>query len=211
MPVAQTASLSYRAELIRKALHVMALVLPLGIVLVGRPGAALVLVPLATLGLGLDVARQRVPAFRRLLLGIFRPIMRPSEVPPPGAPIVLNGAVWMCLAAALCAVLFEPVVAACALAILMVGDAAAALVGRRFGRTRYPGSEKSLEGTLAFVAAGALAAWPFAALAEPSLPLGVLMAGTVSAAVLEALPLPLNDNLSVPLLTGALLTVLLAL
>jgi dolichol kinase len=201
-------TLPYRAELVRKALHMGALLLPMGILWLGRPTAAALLAALAAVAVAADVARHRVEPVHQFICWVFAPIMRPEEKPPLGGPIVLNGATWMCVAAALCATLFPAPVAASALAILMVGDAAAALVGRRFGRHRYPGSGKSLEGSLAFVLAGGVTALPFAMTAEPPLGLGVLAVGAVVAAVVEALPIPINDNVVVPLTAGVVMLLL---
>ena len=190
-------------------MHLGALVLPLGILLFGRPAALLALVPLALLGMGLDIARQRHKATHRLIQRAFAPIMRPEEQPPLGGPLVLNGAVWMCLSAALCAAFFREPVAAAALAMLMVGDGAAAVVGRRFGRHRYAFSAKSLEGSVAFILTALLIALPLtldltpAYVALTPVQWGV---GAFTSAVVEALPLPVNDNLRVPLIAGLAMT-----
>ncbi len=202
-------SLSYRAELIRKALHVGALAFPLAIVLIDRQVVVPVLAGLAILALILDVARHRWALLHRLILSVFGDIMRPIEKPPLGGPIVLNGATWMCAAAAICAAVFPPTIAAAALALVMIGDAAAALVGRRMGRRRFPWSEKSLEGSLAFIVAGFLAALLIVQLGEPQPGIAALTFGTLVGAIAEALPLPLNDNLRVALLAGVAMWLLL--
>lgn len=200
--------ISYRAELGRKALHLGALVIPLGILLLdgveisGWRLSVLILAPLAVLALILDVARVRSPGIRTFLHRWFGWLMRPEEVPPLGGPITFNGATMMCTSAALCAALFPSGIAAAALAMLMVGDGAAAIVGRRFGRHPWPGSPKSIEGSLAYAVTAfaiglAVVAWP-----GSELSLGVCAVGAISGAVVEALPIPLNDNLRVPLLTG---------
>ena len=200
--------ISYRAELGRKALHLGALVIPAGILLLdgaswrGLPVSALVLVPLALLALGLDVARVRSAPMRDFLHRWFAWLMRPEEIPPLGGPVTFNGATMMCTSAAICALLFPAGIAAAALAMLMVGDGAAAVVGRRFGRTRWPGTPKSVEGSLAYAAFAfaiglAVVAWPGAGFG-----LVICAVGAVSGAVVEALPIPVNDNLRVPLLTG---------
>ncbi|MEM1042707.1 MAG: diacylglycerol/polyprenol kinase family protein [Bacteroidota bacterium] len=200
--------ISYAAELKRKAIHLGALVLPAGILVLGRTVALWLLGPLATLAHVADVLRVRVHAVHRLITWLFEPIMRPEEQPPFGGPVVVNGATWMCVSAALCAFFFPEPVAASALAMLMVGDGAAAVVGRRYGRTRYPFSPKSVEGSVAFFVTGFLAAIPFGVLPEDGVALPALAVGAATAAVVEALPVPLNDNVRVPLVAGAVMLLL---
>ncbi|HEX8299841.1 MAG TPA: SEC59/DGK1/VTE5 family protein [Rubricoccaceae bacterium] len=201
----------YAAELRRKALHLGALVLPAGMLMLGRPLAATILVPLAVLAVTLDWARVRSEPARRVLHLVFSGIMRPEEVPPIGGPVVLNGATWMCVASAVVAVLFPPGVAAAAMAMLMVGDGAAAVVGRRWGRTKWPDGLKSVEGTAAYAATAfliglAVVAWP-----GSGLTLGACAAGAVAGALVEAAPIPLNDNVRVPVLSGLAMLAVLAL
>lgn len=197
--------ISYAAEVRRKALHLGALVLPLLVLTFGRD-ALWLLVPAAVAAVAGDVARVRVPWARRWLHAVFASLMRPEEMPPLGAPVVWNGATAMMVATALCTALFAPGVAAAAIAMQQTGDAAAALVGRRYGRHRWPRSSRSLEGSTAFVlvavAAGStVALWPGVSLGAAAL--GV---GAVVAALAEALPIPLNDNLRVPLAVGLAMT-----
>ena len=193
----------YAVELKRKAIHLGALVLPASILVLPRPLALASLTAFAVFAVALDVAQQRIPAVRRLVVDrAFGWMMRPEELAV-GDRLVFNGAVWMFLAAAACAWLFPPGVAAASLAMLMVGDGAAAVVGRRFGRTRWPGSPKSVEGSAAYAvtafAVGALlASWPPAGLG-----LAACAVGAVVGAAVEALPIPVNDNLRVPLIAGA--------
>jgi dolichol kinase len=195
--------ISYRAELQRKALHLLALVLPIGLLIAGRETALLVLVPLALVAVALDIGRQRVPALHAFIRRYFSSIMRPEEQPGLGEPLVFNGAVWMCVSAALCAALFPPAVAAAALVMIMIGDGAAAVVGRRFGRTRYPWSPKSVEGSAALALTAFASAVPIAVLFPAELSVTACAVGAVVSAVAEALPIPINDNIRVPLLAGA--------
>lgn len=212
--------LPYDAEVKRKALHLGALVLPVGLLVLGRTAALFLLVPLAAVAVFCDVARQRWPWMHGFIGWVFGPIMRPEEQPAFGGPVVLNGATWMCVSAALCAALFSEPVAAAALAMLMVGDGAAAVVGRRYGRHRYrfgPASakspdsrrkpsgsrRKSLEGSAAFFVTAVLAALPLTSTLLPvPLTLRQLAFGAFAAALAEALPLPANDNVRVPLVAG---------
>lgn len=195
-------AIPYAAEVRRKALHLGALVLPAAMLVLGTPTAAYVLAPLALLAVFLDWARVRSEPVRHALHALFSGLMRPEEVPPLGAPVVLNGATWMCVASAVVATLFAPGVAAASMAMLMVGDGAAAVVGRRFGRTKWPGGLKSVEGTAAFAVTAfgiglAVVAWPGSGLS-----VAMCAVGAAVGAVGEALPIPVNDNVRVPVLSG---------
>ena len=195
--------ISYPAEVRRKALHLCALVIPVGILALGRPLALVLLVPLAVLALVGDWSRQRLVWARDVLHRLFAPLMRPEEIPPFGERVVFNGATMMCVAAALCTALFAPAVAAAAMGMQMIGDAAAALVGRRIGRTRWFGSPKSVEGSAAFVATAVAAGLAFAQWPGAQLSLVQIGVGALVAAAAEAVPIPVNDNLRVPLVAGA--------
>ena len=189
------ANLSYRGELRRKALHLLALVVPGGMAIVGDPWAAWLLVPLALAAFTADAARARLSRFNRFIRWIFGSMMRPREAEPREG-LVVNGATWVLISAALLALLFPVRLAAPIFAMFMVADAVAALIGRRYGRVTWARSSATVEGSIAFLfsAVGTLAL-----ISPVSFGLSVLAAGV--ATVTEALPLPVNDNLVVPIVT----------
>lgn len=193
----------YADELKRKALHLLALVIPAGMLLLGREWSIALLVPLGLVAMVLDWARVRHAGARVVLHRLFAGMMRPEEIPALGEPVKLNGATMMCVAAALCALVLPVGPAAAGLAMLMVGDGAAAVVGRRFGAHKWPGSPKSVEGTAAlavtaFLIGLAVVAWP-----GSGVTVAACAVGAVVAAAVEAVPIPVNDNFRVPLLAGA--------
>jgi len=201
-------TLSYSGELKRKAIHLLALAMPIGLLILGRPTALPMLVALALFAVIADLARQRFDGVHRLVTRTFGSLMRPDELPPLGGPLVLNGATWMCISATLCAFLYAEPIAAAALIMVMLGDGAAAIIGRRFGNHHFPGSDKSWEGSIALFLTAVLASLP---LALPGVlnwmghvPLSVLQigVGALVASAVEALPIPINDNVRVPVLAG---------
>ncbi|WP_456430137.1 diacylglycerol/polyprenol kinase family protein [Rhodocaloribacter sp.] len=191
--------ISFTHEVRRKMLHLLALAVPASMAMVGKP-VLFVLAPLALLALTADILRVRAAWFRRFIERFFGAMMRRGERPPLGGPVSVNGATWVLVSATLLTLIFPVGIAAPALATFMVADAAAALVGRRWGRRRWPGGPRTVEGTLAFLAAGLLATTLI-----PDLPFGVGAAGVTAAAAVEALPGPLNDNLRVPLVLAAVI------
>ncbi|MEM1271160.1 MAG: phosphatidate cytidylyltransferase [Bacteroidota bacterium] len=194
----------FRSELSRKALHLLTLAIPAGLLVLGRDVALWVLVPLAAVAVLADVLRVHSAGFKRFIDRFFGFMMRADEQPELGDPVRINGATWVLVASALTAVLFPVELAAPALALFLVGDAAAALVGRRFGKHEIGSLGKSWEGSLAFVLAGGLAAWAFA----PALSPVALIAASLVGALAEAIPRPFNDNLRVPIAAGVVLALL---
>ncbi len=185
---------SYRAEIKRKALHLLALVVPLGMAWLGNPASWMLLWVGAALALSGDILRARSPAFSHLITTGLGSLMRPDEQPIVPGPVVINGATWVLVSAFLLAVLFPLALAVPAFTAFMIADAAAALVGRRFGLNRWPGTRRTVEGSAAFAlsALGVLLLFPAIGLV-PALCCAVASAGA------EALPGPFNDNLRVPL------------
>lgn len=206
--------LPYSGELYRKGLHLIALVLPAAVVLLGKPDVLFALVPLAVLALALDVTRSRSPAVNRFIDRFFGWMMRERERPAVGEPPVFNGATWVVTSMTVLTILFRIDVAVVAFCIFMIGDAAAALVGRRFGRTYWGRAGRTVEGSLAFLATGLgtaiLIAAPGLGFAPFSLTWTALLLGSAAATVLEAMPLPLNDNFAAPLGTALVLSAVVA-
>ena len=98
--------------------------------------------------------------------------------------------------------LFPTPAGSAAIAIFAIGDSTAAIFGKIFGKTTVPFNKgKTLEGLVAGLFFSFLAATVYAN------PLKAL-AGAATGMFVESLPLPISDNLIVPLTTGALLTII---
>jgi dolichol kinase len=111
--------------------------------------------------------------------------------------------VFFALGILLTLLLFPFPASSTAIAIFALGDSTASIFGRIYGRKTLPFNKgKTLEGSMiGFV---------FALLAGTfyTIPLKSLVGALVAMAV-ECLPLPLNDNLITPLITGIVLTLML--
>lgn len=193
-----SAAFSYSAELGRKALHLLALVIPFGMWWLGSPLAQYGVGGLALLAVTADVTRAYSHSFNEWIRRLFGPLMRAEELPDVGERITFNGATCVLVGAALLAFIFPLWVAVPVLTMTMLADAAAALVGRRLGRHPWGGLSATVEGSAAFVGTGLAVMACF-----PSLPFGLAAVSVVIAAIVEALPLPINDNIRVPLAAAA--------
>ncbi len=123
------------------------------------------------------------------------------------------GAVFFPLAFAVIVLLFwgTPNRLVAALMPLTWGDAAAAVLGRRFGQVRYTvlGHTRTLEGSVSMVLFSGVSVFAALVLLPPSMPLGIaalLAAGiSVAAMAVEAVSPWGIDNLTIPAVAGAIL------
>ncbi len=150
----------------------------------------------AGVGLSMEIGRRASPRINDFCMWLFGRTAHPHEAHR------VNSATWYAVAVLLMALCQQVVPAAIALVVLGIGDPAAAIIGRRFGRVRLVHG-RSLEGTLAFVVTGALAAGTFVSLAHPELGLPMTAAASIAGAMFGALAelfsRRIDDNFSVPL------------
>lgn len=144
--------------------------------------------------LAVDITRLRMPAFNRFIQARFSSFIRKNEANK------LTGTAPYVLGIALSLLLYRTDIATAAVCFLACGDVAATTVGERYGRMKISG-EKSLEGTVAFVTAAVLSG-VLLNFAGIHLMLGLILSGAVIAAGVELLPLPVNDNLVIPVVSG---------
>lgn len=149
-----------------------------------------------------EVLRHFSPAFNRFMLSLFRLIVHPHE----SVRLRVNSSTWFGSAVAILGAFFDIRACVAALAVLGVADPAAAIIGRRWGRTKLVG-QRSLEGSIAFVLTGTLAATLCLSIWHPgplSNALLIGLAAALPAAVVELFSGRfLDDNLSIPV-TAAL-------
>jgi len=188
--------LSWRGELCRKGIHLLSLGMPLCYFLLEPKemyiGLCLMLALFGVYDLLRFFGHKSIKNFLNRYFGF---LIRPRENKG------FSGATTIVLAGLLVYLLFDLKVAAASMIIIVIGDTSAAVIGRRFGRIKI--RNKSLEGTLAFIAASALVV-----ILAPDLPYGVAFVGVLIGALVELLPLYIDDNITVPLASGALMQML---
>jgi glycerol-3-phosphate acyltransferase PlsY len=200
--------ISFYNEFKRKAIHLFALSIPIGYFLLPKPLSLLILSPFVVGAVVIDIVRLRKLPLHGFLNRLLGPILREHE----GADFA--GSSYILSASFFSILLFHKSVAVAAISFIILGDIAAALVGRRFGKIRFKwnlsgnnssgSNRKSLEGSLSclLVCLGV-------AVLVPHLPLWVGLIGALVATTVEGITLPVNDNFSVPLISGVCMQILL--
>ncbi|MEO0053491.1 MAG: hypothetical protein ABIK22_04965, partial [candidate division WOR-3 bacterium] len=193
-------------ELGRKLAHLAALIIPVAYYLIPARTLSLILMAVATtIFLVVDLLRLRLNPFKDIFIILFGSLLRRKEFSS------LTGGSYLMVASLVCMLLFgnNRGVFIAAISFLAIGDTVAAIVGLSIGKIRI--FRKTVEGTLAGLAACIGVAYLISVLPNIDLPLLVGIIGAVSAAVVEALPFEINDNVVIPMFSGTVMMVALQL
>jgi len=187
------------SEIKRKGVHLIGLLIPICYYFIeSRTIAAGILVTLTICYLSVELLRRDNPRIQEIFLRCFSNVLRAHERQG------MTGTGWYLISASLSVILFERELAIVCLCFLILGDLFAALIGKRWGKIKI--FSKSLEGSLAcFViclTVGLPVAWLFHL--EPT----VILIGALTATIVELIPSRLDDNLTIPLISGLAMHIL---
>ncbi len=183
-------------DVLREIIHACGITMPLLSILVGLYPIALFILSVTSLYIVSELAlmeKRNLP----IISSITRHAVTAEEdYGFRAAPIFFAFGILLTL------LLFPFPASGAAIAAFSLGDSAATIFGKTLGRHTLPFNKgKTLEGSLTGFIAAFLAATVFIN------PLKALLGATV-AMLIESLPLPINDNLAVPIITGLVLTLI---
>ena len=184
------------SELPRRIFHICSgLVVPIAGLLARYDIFVVVLIIVTALAVIIDLLRLKLVKLNLLFIHFARPLMRRGEMHR------INGSTYFLIASTIAFLVFGEHIGATALIFLAIGDPAAGIIGSRWGRIRI--GQKTLEGSIAFLLTAFVAGALLTGITH--IPLHLIALGALVAAVVELLPLPLNDNLTIPLASGAVI------
>jgi dolichol kinase len=182
-----------KVEILRKVVHLATLIIPVGYALTSEETAILFLVPFFIALLVVDLLRHfhsgMGSVFQKYFFGR---VLREEE------KSAFMGSTYFIFSTILTILLFPKSIAIASLFILILSDTAAALVGKGIGKVKVFG--KTVEGSIAFLITSLLIVWIYPHLGRFSGSLAAL-----GATLAEVLPIKLDDNLSIPLVAGAIM------
>ncbi len=186
------------SETIRKSIHISSLIIPLTykyIITFERQKLAFFLLLIALIiSLAIEFGRFWQKSFRKNFMRLFGLILRKHEWKD------FTGATYLIFSSMLCVAFFRPDVAFCAMAFVSIGDTFAAMIGINFGKRKFLGMNKSLEGSIACFCSTFIFALIFGL--HPI----VAVVGALAAALAEVWNIPVDDNVKIPLISGIAMT-----
>ena len=181
--------MALQLEIRRKLIHLASISIPVGYLFIERDTTLVILAGVFVLSLSIEIGRLFIPRIRSRVHPIFAPIMRVAE------ERKLSGATYLLAGTWITIYFFEKDIAVIALLLVSISDAAAAIVGTAYGKIHL--WQKTLEGSTAFFASTGLIMIAMRNLSVEQM-LVALFVGTL----VELLPIPVNDNLTLPILTA---------
>lgn len=146
-----------------------------------------------------EVSRRIWPSVNDVMMKVFGRVAHPHE------RHRINSSTWFVTGLLVIGALFPRYAAASGVAVLALADPAAALIGRRFGRTKLRAG-RSLQGTLAFVVVGFVAALITIVTLHrgPTVAMvGSALAAAIVGALAELYTESLDDNFTIPVAAAA--------
>lgn len=178
-----------KREIKRKIFHLASMIFPLGYIVIERENMLIFIAALFVISLGMEIGRIFIPKIGQYINPIFESIMRGAEKKK------ISGATYLLAGAGITIYYFDKDVAIIALLLVSVSDTAAAIIGTAYGKVRLWG--KSLEGSTAYFAATGMLM-----MLTQSLTLEQMLVGLFTSTLVELLPIPINDNLTMPVIAG---------
>jgi dolichol kinase len=193
-----TATIDYKHELVRKAIHMCSLSIPIIYYFLSKEQALWLLIPLTAAFLAVDIARHYSETISRWFYRWFGWLLRKHEQG--GSAKRLSGATNVLLSACFCVLVFPKIITINAFAILIVSDTTSALIGRRFGKKRF--FKKSLEGSLAFFFSAIVVILLAPKVERLAMEYAIGTFACAVGAIVEAMSSLIDDNISVPISIG---------
>lgn len=201
--------ITYRQELLRKSIHLSSLWMPAIILLFPQTVCILLFAVLLAGNILIEYGHYRqYPLFVKTYGRMFGKMLRAKET---DGRFHLSGSPYVLGAALAVSILFPAPAAAAAMAVMLVADTAAALIGRPCGRHKINCGTKSVEGAAAFFIAGTAIVGVMMFLLGTDTAFFIKgMIGVFIAAFAEVYEnrIHIDDNLSIPLIVGACLSFL---
>ena len=183
-------------EIKRKIIHLSNSVIPLSyyFFVEDRLMMIWILLSITIFFVAVDYFRFRIGWIQKWFSVFFSSMLRKHELEGK-----LTGATWAFIGATISVFLFEKDIAVLALLFMSVGDTIAALIGQQYVKIKI--GEKTIEGF-----AGGLVSCILISIFFPSVNWINRIAGSLIASLIELSPIPVDDNLMIPLISGGMMT-----
>ena len=189
----------HNSEFLRKLLHLSNLVIPFTYLFYfdSKVEALIILLPITSFAFLIEYLRINSITVKNIFDKYLFSMLRNHE-----KSGKYTGATWVFISSTLSIGIFPKDIAIISLIYMSIGDTAAGLIGRKFGRIKI--YNKTLEGALA----GFIVCLILGLMIDLNLSKTLVAIGALSAAIIELMPISIDDNLIIPLFSGTVMYVM---
>ena len=197
--------ITLKGELYRKLIHYSSAAIPIGYFFLEKKITLTVMIPVLAAMLIFEILKYNSKSVYALYTRLFGYLLREHEYDT--RRIRINGATWLLLADTIYIIAFPKLVAITAMLLLSLADSSSAIVGRVYAKKHYA-PNRSVIGSFAFFVVGIIIvlAAPKYFYSPAEYLIGI--AAVAVTTIVDALNLPADDNLTIPIVSSVLLYVL---
>ena len=183
-------------EIMRKVIHLLSAIIPLSYLWFIKDKSIMlsILIILTLLALLVEFFRNNGGHFSKWFHDTFHFMLRHNE-----SKGKYTGATWLLIGWTITVMLFKMPIAVAALLFLSIGDSFAAIIGKLYPIIKI--GDKTLSGTLS----GFIVSLLIVLLINQSLLPIIILSGSIVAMTVELIPSRLNDNLTMPIISGLIM------
>lgn len=201
-------------EIYRKLIHLFAIIIPIlyYFVVKSQIVAISILLPIALICVVVDAARIENPELRNRFYKVFGAQLRDEEASS------LTGASYLLTSSVITIAIFNKEIAFLAISYLVVGDTFAAMFGLKMGKRKIVRTRKTIEGLIGsflscavfglicyFLFLKKVFAYPDH---NPQFAIIMILVGSIVASITEVTNLHINDNISIPIISGIVMSII---
>ncbi len=185
----------HKGELFRKLIHYCNMILSLiYYYFLTKESAIILLTILCIIAVSIEYLRIKFQETQKKYVEYFGWMTNKDELDGK-----ITGATYLLFGSLICIILFPREIAVISILYVSVGDPTAFLIGKSIGKIKISG-KKTIEGTLAFITSGF-----FVSLLIPGILIQYKLIASIVAGITEVVPIKINDNLLIPILSGFVL------
>jgi len=181
------------SELKRKIFHEIGLLIPISYMFYDKKDAIFGMSILVFIFVFIEFLRLRYNFGNELIPKVVGKTVRDYE------KVDLSAATYFIISSFFTIILFEKYIAIAAISYNSIGDFFSAIIGKKFGKKKYTDGKKSLEGSFAcLISCLVIGLFLFSPV--------MAVSGALAATFAEGYLIKVNDNLSIPIISGIILT-----
>jgi len=191
-------------EIKRKGIHLIGLLIPICYYFFRKEDqiiAIIILLSLTAIYFSFELLRSKNEKVQKYFLTHFSSLLRTHEKQK------ITGTGYYLLSSLLSVSFFDKELAIACLSFLILGDMFAAIIGKKFGRTKVFAG-KSLEGSLACFTVCLVIGLGVRLLFPNYLTPQIIAIGALTATIVELFSIRIDDNLTIPLISGFVMQIL---